>query len=193
MSEAQQMATIAMAQLALLGAMAAAAPSAAARAETTLPTQCPSVVSRLPVARRGNSPPQAGIELLGGVTTGMSRSEVRHINHWLTASEPLRNVELVDGVELRGNVDFSGTPELAVSVSMHGISKMDKVVAALSRHYGRPLIMQTHGRGIDFAAAGTAGMRFIDAARLEWCDGPRRIRLAGEAEDFWVTVAGEDF
>jgi hypothetical protein len=82
---------------------------------------------------------------------------------------------LVEGIKLRANVNFWGKPELSVSIEMNGHSKLDKVVVALSRRYGRPLIR-----------------RGPVSARLKWCDGPRRIFLVGQPDDFWVTVAGRD-
>lgn len=161
--------------MALLSMSAAPAPAAAGQAEALSPSRCPPGAMRVSTAKRNDSPPPPGIELLNGVNTGMSREQVRRISPWLATNRPSRSLELVEGVKLRANVNFWGRPELSVSVEMNGNSKIDKVIAGLSRRYGGPLMIR-----------GPA------AVHLKWCDGSRRIVLVGTADDYWVTVAGED-
>jgi hypothetical protein len=161
--------------MALFSISAAPMPAAVGRAEVLSPSRCPAGAMLVSTEKRRDLPPPAGIELLSGVTTGMSREQVRRINPWLATSRPSRSLELVDGVKLRANVNFWGRPELSVSVEMNGNSKLDKVVVALSRRYGRPLLLR-----------GSASVH------LKWCDGSRRIVLVGGRDDFWVTVAGRD-
>jgi hypothetical protein len=174
-NEGRNMSSMASVWMALLSMSAAPVPAVAVQAEAVSSSRCPPGAMLVSTAKRGNLPPPPGVELLSGVTTGMSREQVRRINPWLATNRPSRSVELVEGVKLRANVNFWGKPELSVSVEMNGNSKIDKVIVALSRRYGRPLMMR-----------GPA------TVHLKWCDGSRRIVLVGERDHFWVSVAGRD-
>ena len=169
------MSSMASVWMALFSMSAAPAPAAPVQVEALPPSQCPPGAMRVTSAKRNDPPPPPGIELLSGVTTGMSREQVRRINPWLATNRPSRSLELVEGVKLRANVNFWGKPELSVSVEMNGNSRIDKVIVGLSRRYGGPLMLR-----------GPA------TVHLKWCDGLRRIVLVGAPDDYWVTVAGED-
>ena len=169
----------------LVAALACGAAPAVAPAE---PRNCPA-----PTKDRARHPapaPVAGIVLLPGIATGMSAEQVRAIDPAL-AGRRGRMLEPVPGVRLRGTLIFDGDPLAVAWVAMVGSKRRDRVAAALSERFGRPLRLSESAYYVDSPVTPTGGSGSVDIVWLRWCDGERTFDLNGSPDRFRLQIRAD--
>jgi hypothetical protein len=171
-----------------LTAMMMALPVGASGAEQPAPpTACPAASVTHDWARHGADPKTIGVPLLFGMTSGMTRAEVKTLDPRLTRSYGAAGFDLFPGVPVKAEADFDQRGKLS-SVLLFGISRADTIAAALTAHYGRPQPTGPTGHFLDIPIPVSGGTRWIENHEMRWCDSGRQFVLRGE-RDYWLTVS----
>lgn len=136
--------------------------------------------------------PPAGVTLLPGYLSGMSKAEVKALSRDLMSSEPRGWFEFAPGVRGRATANFSKKGNVLESINLRGYNPTE-TYAALVRDLGEPDLRKLLGtiKDVQIRGPGSVGgwtERVPKEETLKWCRGPRDIQLWLNENDFWIRV-----
>jgi hypothetical protein len=131
--------------------------------------------------------PTRGISLLPGLTTGMTKDEVKRFKPSSRDLSRLGSLELAPGVRGDVVVSYSEKTHLVNSVWMH-LPNSDETYLALVRTFGAPGARKLEGDFVYFPPRMTEDVRPPDKERIKWCLPTRDIILWKNGDDFYINV-----